>query len=174
MGAASWSEEEMDVRREGPSWVRFFMKGRDYLNSSQSGRIGSSLCFLASLDSFPCSPPPCVHACMVCGQLEIEDLVGLPPCWCRDGSAHRDIRGGIDPVGRDLIATRVAVATRFRVAIGSAVATPCPVAIRLSRCPPPSRWCRNGLGGRDSACVAFGVPLGPIVCRRMPQGRLCP
>ncbi|MQM15352.1 hypothetical protein Taro_048296, partial [Colocasia esculenta] len=45
---------------KGPIVVRFFVKGRDYLNSSRSGRIGSSSCFLISLVSLPCSPPPCV------------------------------------------------------------------------------------------------------------------
>ncbi|MQL96858.1 hypothetical protein Taro_029539, partial [Colocasia esculenta] len=84
----AWSEEEVANRCEGPHWGSFFVKGRDYLNSSQSGRIGSSLCFPSSLDSFPCSPPPCVHACMICGRPGIEDPVGLPLCWCRDGSAH--------------------------------------------------------------------------------------
>ncbi|MQL68991.1 hypothetical protein Taro_001263 [Colocasia esculenta] len=59
--------------------------------------------------------------------------------------------------------SKVAVATRFRVATGSSVVTPCSVVIRLSRCPPPSRWCRDGLGGRDSACVASGGSVGPVV-----------
>ncbi|MQM04873.1 hypothetical protein Taro_037679, partial [Colocasia esculenta] len=40
-GAASWSEEEVAEHREGPSWVRFFMKGRDFLCPSRSGWIGS-------------------------------------------------------------------------------------------------------------------------------------
>ncbi|MQM03346.1 hypothetical protein Taro_036121 [Colocasia esculenta] len=75
VGAASWSEEDVAVHREGPSWVRFFVKGRHYLNSSRSGRIGSSSCFLASLDSFPCSPPPCVHTCMVCGRPGMDHFV---------------------------------------------------------------------------------------------------
>ncbi|MQM23014.1 hypothetical protein Taro_056076 [Colocasia esculenta] len=57
-------------------------------------------------------PSPCVHVCMVCGRHGIEDPVGLPPYWCRDGSARRDIRGGISPFRRDLIATRLAVVMR--------------------------------------------------------------
>ncbi|MQL93429.1 hypothetical protein Taro_026072 [Colocasia esculenta] len=64
----------------------------------------------------------------------------------------------------------VAVATRFRVATGSAVAMPCPVAIRLSRCPPPSRWCCDGLRGRNSVCVASGVSVAQLcvgVCPRV-------
>ncbi|MQM12283.1 hypothetical protein Taro_045203 [Colocasia esculenta] len=61
-GAAArvWSQEEAANRREGPLMGSFFVKGRDCLNSSRSEWIGSSSCFLASLDSFPCSPPPCV------------------------------------------------------------------------------------------------------------------
>ncbi|MQL75374.1 hypothetical protein Taro_007745 [Colocasia esculenta] len=43
-GAASWSEEEVAERHEGPSWVRFFVKGRDYWNSSRSGWIRSFSC----------------------------------------------------------------------------------------------------------------------------------
>ncbi|MQL98980.1 hypothetical protein Taro_031697, partial [Colocasia esculenta] len=61
----AWSEEEVAVRREGPS------------------RLG------------------------------IEDPVGLPPCWCRDGSARRNIRGGVSPLGHDLVATRLVVAIRL-------------------------------------------------------------
>ncbi|MQL83982.1 hypothetical protein Taro_016483, partial [Colocasia esculenta] len=43
----------------------------------------------------------------------IKDPVGLLPYWCRDGSARRDIRGGVDPLGRDLIAMPLAVAIRL-------------------------------------------------------------
>ncbi|MQM13041.1 hypothetical protein Taro_045963 [Colocasia esculenta] len=40
-GGASWSEEEVAERREDPSRVRFFAKGRDFLCPSRSGWIGS-------------------------------------------------------------------------------------------------------------------------------------
>ncbi|MQM02480.1 hypothetical protein Taro_035258 [Colocasia esculenta] len=40
----------------------------------------------------------------------IEDPDGLPLCWCRDGSARRDIRGGVGPLRHDLIVTRLAIA----------------------------------------------------------------
>ncbi|MQL82460.1 hypothetical protein Taro_014935 [Colocasia esculenta] len=47
-----------------------------------------------------------------------------------------------------------------------AVATRCPITSRLlSWCPSPSRWHRDGLWGRDSACAASGGFRGQFVCR---------
>ncbi|MQM01963.1 hypothetical protein Taro_034726, partial [Colocasia esculenta] len=112
-GAASWSEEEAAVRCEGPSWVRLFVTGRDFLFPSRSGWIGSPSGFIDSFTAFPMLPSPLCCVWMVCGWPGIEDPVGLPPCWCRDGSAHRDIRGGVGPLGRDLITTRLAVTIRL-------------------------------------------------------------
>ncbi|MQL69948.1 hypothetical protein Taro_002250 [Colocasia esculenta] len=43
----------------------------------------------------------------------IEDLISLLLCWCRDSSVRHDIRGGVGPLGRDLIATRLAVGIRL-------------------------------------------------------------
>ncbi|MQM05153.1 hypothetical protein Taro_037956 [Colocasia esculenta] len=37
---------------------------------------------------------------------------GRPSCWCRDYRARRDTRGGVAPVGRDLIVTQEAIAIR--------------------------------------------------------------
>ncbi|MQL76484.1 hypothetical protein Taro_008883 [Colocasia esculenta] len=74
----------------------------------------------------------------------MEHSTGLPLCWCRDHGVRRDTRRGLCPVGRDLIVTRL-----------------------LSRCPSPSRWYRDGLGGRNSACVCLRcsvVPFGVLVC----------
>ncbi|MQL89198.1 hypothetical protein Taro_021772 [Colocasia esculenta] len=76
-------------------------------------------------------PSPLWCVCMVCGRPGIEDPVGLPPCWCRD------IRGGVGPLGRDLIATPLAVT------------------IRLSHRAPQSRQdCRRGAfsGSRQGCC----------------------
>ncbi|MQM07268.1 hypothetical protein Taro_040106 [Colocasia esculenta] len=72
--------------------------------------------------------------------------------------------------GRD----RIAVAVRFRVMTWLLSRRLARSQQGLSRCPSPSRWCRDGLGGCDSTCVASGVSVGPVVCRRVPQGRPCP
>ncbi|MQL74243.1 hypothetical protein Taro_006599 [Colocasia esculenta] len=109
----AWSEEEVANRREGPHWGSFFVKGRDFLCPSRSGWIGSPSGFIDSFTAFPMLPSPLCCVWMVCGRPRIEDPVGLPPCWCRDGSARHEIRGGIGPLGHDLIATRLAVVIRL-------------------------------------------------------------
>ncbi|MQM21714.1 hypothetical protein Taro_054759 [Colocasia esculenta] len=38
---------------------------------------------------------------------------GRPSCWCRNRRARRDTRGGVAPVGHDLIAAQEVVAIRF-------------------------------------------------------------
>ncbi|MQL84073.1 hypothetical protein Taro_016573 [Colocasia esculenta] len=91
----AWSKEEVVVHREGSSWVRFFVTGRDFLCPSRSGWIGSPSWFIDSFTAFSMLPSPLCCVWMVCGRPEIEDPVGMPPCWCRDGSVHRDIRGGV-------------------------------------------------------------------------------
>ncbi|MQM15189.1 hypothetical protein Taro_048128 [Colocasia esculenta] len=110
--------------------------------------FGSS-CEIALLLS-PFSPPPCgVFVWFVGGPGLRIPLVCLPAgvttAWC------------------------VATSEEASARLGSTVATPCPVVIRLSRCPLPSRWCHDGLGGRDSACVASGVSVAQLcvgVCPR--------
>ncbi|MQL83590.1 hypothetical protein Taro_016085 [Colocasia esculenta] len=109
----AWSEEEVAVRREGPLWVRFLVTGKDFLCPSRSGWIGSPSGFIDSFTTFPILPSPLCCVWMICGRPGIEDPVGLPPCWCRDGSACPDIRGGVGLLERDLIATRLAVAIRL-------------------------------------------------------------
>ncbi|MQM09600.1 hypothetical protein Taro_042474 [Colocasia esculenta] len=148
----AWSEEEVAVHREGPSWVWFFVTSRDFLCPSQSGRIGSPSGFTDSFTAFPILPSSLCCVWMVCGQPGIEDPVGLPPCWCRDGSVRRDIRGGVGPLGRDLIATRLVVA------------------IRLSRRASRSRQdcCRGAfLPGRNRA---IAVPFPVVMVSRQPWG----
>ncbi|MQM19496.1 hypothetical protein Taro_052501 [Colocasia esculenta] len=56
-------------------------------------------------------PSPVCACVWFVGDLGIEDLIGLPPCWCRDRTVRRDISRGVAPVGRDLIAAHLAVAT---------------------------------------------------------------
>ncbi|MQL68624.1 hypothetical protein Taro_000901, partial [Colocasia esculenta] len=119
---------------------------------------------------------------MVCGWPGIEDPVGLPPCWCCDGSAHRDIRGGIGPLGRDLIAMRLAVAIRlsrrasrsrqdfyrgaFLPGRNRAVAVPFPV-VMVSRRPWGSRQylcclrCFCGPGCVSACAPGQALPLEP-------------
>ncbi|MQL78137.1 hypothetical protein Taro_010559 [Colocasia esculenta] len=59
-------------------------------------------------------------------------------------------------------AVRVATLVEASARSGFAVVMLCPVAIWLvSRCPSPSRWYRNGLGGRDIICIASGVSVDP-------------
>ncbi|MQM15629.1 hypothetical protein Taro_048578 [Colocasia esculenta] len=73
--------------------------------------------------------------------------------------------------GRDKGRCRDLVSRRDRVV----VATRCPVASGfVSRRPSPSRYYRDGLWGRDSSCGRLGCFRGPVVCRRVPQDRLCP
>ncbi|MQM15865.1 hypothetical protein Taro_048816 [Colocasia esculenta] len=112
--------------------------GRDFLCPSRSGWIGSPSGFIDSFTAFPMLPSPLWCVCMVCGRPGIEDPIGLPPYWCPDSSVHCDIRGGVGPLGRDLIATPLAVAIRV------VVATPCSVAARDVAVPFPvamvSRW----------------------------------
>ncbi|MQL96791.1 hypothetical protein Taro_029470 [Colocasia esculenta] len=56
------------------------------------------------------------------------------------------------------VATAVGIATPEEAVD---VTTLCPVAIGLpSRCPSPSRWYHDGLGGRDSTCVCLGCFCG--------------
>ncbi|MQM22614.1 hypothetical protein Taro_055669, partial [Colocasia esculenta] len=146
------SEEEVAVHREGPSWIQFFVTGRDFLCPSRSGWIGSPSGFIDSFTAFPMLPSPLCCVWMVCGRLGIEDPVGLPPCWCRDGSARRDIRGGVGPLGRDLITPRLVVA------------------IRLSRRASRSRQdcCHDAfLPGRNRA-IAMPFPVVMVGRRRLP------
>ncbi|MQL73275.1 hypothetical protein Taro_005632 [Colocasia esculenta] len=87
----------------------------------------------------------------------MEHPVGLPLCWCRDRGARRDTRRGVCPVGRDLIGMRFPVVTGFAVTMLR------PVTIGLlSRCLSPSRWYRDGLGGRDSTHVVSSVSVAPV------------
>ncbi|MQM06234.1 hypothetical protein Taro_039052 [Colocasia esculenta] len=132
VGAASWSEEVVALRHEGPSWVRIFVTCRDFLCPSRSCWIGSPSEFIDSFTAFPMLPSPSWCDCMGCGWPGIEDPIGLPLCWCRDSSARRDIRGGVGHVGRDLIATPLAVMIRVSCCASrsrqGAVATPLPIA----------------------------------------------
>ncbi|MQL82557.1 hypothetical protein Taro_015030, partial [Colocasia esculenta] len=148
--AHAWSEEEVANRREGPLVGLFFVKGRDFLCPSRSEWIGSPSGFIDSFTAFPMLPFPLCCVWMVCWRPGIEDPVGLPPYWCRDGSAHRDIRRGVGPLERDLIATRLAVA------------------IRLLHCASQSRQdcCRGAfLPGRNRA-VAVPFPVAMLVVFR--------
>ncbi|MQM06133.1 hypothetical protein Taro_038953 [Colocasia esculenta] len=111
----------------------------------------------------------------------MEHPVGLPLYWCRDHGMHRDTRRGVCPVGRDLIvmrwpvAIRITFATHFPIAIGFSVATCCPIARGLlSRCPSPSRWYRDSLGGHDSACVCLGCSMVPVGVSACAPGLACP
>ncbi|MQL98235.1 hypothetical protein Taro_030939 [Colocasia esculenta] len=164
----AWSEEEVAMHREGPSWVRFFVTSREFLCPSRSEWIGSPSGFIDTFIAFPMLPSPLCCDWMVCGRLRIEDPVGLPPCWCRDGSAHRDIRGGVSPLGCDLIATRLVVVIRLSHRASRSRQDCCrgaflPSRTGLSRGPSPLRWCCDSLGGRDSTCIASGLRLPCMV-----------
>ncbi|MQM12628.1 hypothetical protein Taro_045548, partial [Colocasia esculenta] len=156
-GEASWSKEEVAVHREGPSWVRFFITGRDFLCPSRSEWIGSPSGFILSFTAFSMLPSPLWCDCMVCGRPGIKDPVGLILCWCHDGSACRDIKGGIGPLGGNLIVTRLAVT------------------IRLLRRAYRSRQdcCRGTFSGRDSdalpgrnKAIAVPFPVAMVVSLR--------
>ncbi|MQM14160.1 hypothetical protein Taro_047090, partial [Colocasia esculenta] len=97
--------------REGPSWI--------------------------VLQLSPCSPPYCVHVCIVWAS---------PRCSISAVYLPTDI------------ATAVCVATSEEASLRLVVATRYPVATRcLSRCPSPSHYHRDGLVGRDNICLASGV-----------------
>ncbi|MQL90843.1 hypothetical protein Taro_023447 [Colocasia esculenta] len=128
--------------------------------------------------------PSLVCACVwFVGDPGIEDPVGLPPCWCCDRTVRRDISRGVAPVGRDLIAAHLAVATRIggchdalprRIRVR--VAAPFPVAM-VSRRPVGARQCLwvprvFPWPGCVSACApGQALPLGPSGRER---GRLPP
>ncbi|MQL73629.1 hypothetical protein Taro_005974 [Colocasia esculenta] len=58
---------------------------------------------------------------------------------------------------------------------GFAVSKLCPVATRLlSRCPSPSRWYRDDIGGCDSTYVASGVSVVPVGVSACAPGLACP
>ncbi|MQL70168.1 hypothetical protein Taro_002478 [Colocasia esculenta] len=65
-----------------------------------------------SFTAFPMLPSPVCACVWFVGDPGIEDLVGLPPCWCRDCTVRRDISRAATPVGRDLIAAHLAVTIR--------------------------------------------------------------
>ncbi|MQL95821.1 hypothetical protein Taro_028491 [Colocasia esculenta] len=112
----AWSEEEVANRRKGPLVGSFFVKGRDFLCPLPFGWIGSPRGFVDRFTTFPMLPSPVCACVWFVGDPEIEDPVGLPPCWCRDRRVHRDISRGVAPVGRDLIAAHLAVAIRVTIA----------------------------------------------------------
>ncbi|MQL96785.1 hypothetical protein Taro_029463 [Colocasia esculenta] len=90
--------------------------------------------------------------------------MGLPLCWCRDRGVRRDTRRGVCPDRcRDACSCRDRVVVRTLRPVATGL---------LSRCPSPSRWYRDGLGGRYNTCVASGVPWFRLGCRRVPQGWL--
>ncbi|MQL82737.1 hypothetical protein Taro_015223, partial [Colocasia esculenta] len=153
--ARAWSEEEVADRREGPLVGSFFVKGWDFLCPSRSGWIGSPSGFIDSFTAFPMLPSPCMHACMVCGRPGIEDPAGLP-LWVGTLRHQRRRRPSRARPYRDAVGGRdKAVAPRFLVAIGFAVATHFPDATRLlSRFHYPSRWYRDDHRGRDMTYVA--------------------
>ncbi|MQM03035.1 hypothetical protein Taro_035809 [Colocasia esculenta] len=106
----AWSEEEVANRREGPLVGSFFVNGRDLLCPLPSRWIGSPRGFVDSFTAFPMLPSPVCACVWFMGDLGIEDPVGLPPYWCRNRTVNHDISRGVAPIGRDLIAVRLAVA----------------------------------------------------------------
>ncbi|MQM10777.1 hypothetical protein Taro_043675 [Colocasia esculenta] len=100
---------------------------------------------------------------MVCGQPRIKDPVGLPLYWCRDGLTHRDIRRGVSPIGRDLIATRLAVAIRSL----SRRVSWSPQGLLSRHFARSRQGCRGALPRRDGVVTALGVVTVPVLPRRL-------
>ncbi|MQM09504.1 hypothetical protein Taro_042376 [Colocasia esculenta] len=71
------------------------------LRRSSSSGLAERRQFMRNGGASPCVGDPGMwHPC------------GQTSYWCRDCRAHRDTRGGVAPVGRDLIAAHEAVAIR--------------------------------------------------------------
>ncbi|MQL76627.1 hypothetical protein Taro_009005 [Colocasia esculenta] len=158
----AWSEEEVANQREGPHWGSFIVKGRDFLCPLPSGWIGSPRGFVDSLTTFPMLPSPCVHVCMVLGG----------PRWSIPWSASRLMSRprGVAPVGRGLIAARLAVAIRVVIATWFPVMTG-----RLSRRAAPSHqgYCHGVLPRRDGIVTACGGATVPVLPRVVSVASLC-
>ncbi|MQM13179.1 hypothetical protein Taro_046102 [Colocasia esculenta] len=154
---------------EGHAWCPGIVE----LAWSEEEWIGSPSEFVVSVYCFSMLPSPVWCCVWLVGGLGMEHPMGLPLCWCRDHDVRRDTRRGVCPVGHNLIPTRCPVTIRITVVTRFPIATRYLVATRLlSRCLSPSRWYRDGLGGRVSAPCAPSVPWFRLGCRRVPQCRL--
>ncbi|MQM01875.1 hypothetical protein Taro_034634 [Colocasia esculenta] len=98
---------------------------------------------LHSFTAFPMLPSPCVYVCSSWATLGFRIPAVYP--------------------SSDVATARRVTTPEEALARLAPVATPFPVATRLSRCPSPSRWCRDGLRGRDRTYVALGASVG-LIC----------
>ncbi|MQM21728.1 hypothetical protein Taro_054773, partial [Colocasia esculenta] len=142
----AWSEEEVANRHKGLYWGSFFMKGRDYLNSSRSMQIGSPSGFVPRDGA---------------SRRSASLLVSRPQGTSRHQKRRRlgRVRPYHDTVAcrnkgrcRNTFSYRDVLPRRNRVA----VVVPFPVAT-------PSRWPR---GTRQRLCVprVFQVPVLACSC----------
>ncbi|MQL80814.1 hypothetical protein Taro_013266 [Colocasia esculenta] len=153
----AWSKEEMANRPEGPHWGSFFVKGRDCLNPSRSGWIGSPSGFIDSVYCFPHAPLLLVVVLYLVGGPGLR----IPSVCLSVDVAMADIRRGIGSVGCDLIAARLAIAIR---ALSQRVS--------WSRQGLLSRHfarlrqgCRGALPHRDGVATALGVAIVSVLPR---------